>query len=121
MNKSTFKTLFLKVASDAIEQAQAAISKEIPFDFVVEMHGGKGSTGQGRLMTIDEAIDAMFIDEEYFYVVIDVLVKTVIGNRTILFVRPSGHEPTRLGETYNTPKDYSPFKVMLPADLKIFP
>jgi hypothetical protein len=119
MNKKSFKKLFLRIGADAIEQARATTSQNVPSEFIVEMHGGKGSTGQGRLMTVDEAVDALYISKTQFYIFIDVFAKSVRGNQTILFVRPSGHESTSFEKTCNTPEGNGPFKVMPPVDLKI--
>lgn len=114
MTKDEFKRLFLEIANQAIDQARLVTSKKVPSNFVVEMHGAGMS---GRLMTSDEAIEIMYIDEKTFYRFIDVGVKRICDTESLLFVRVSGHEPGTFDNTWNTPKGNGPFKVIVPLEI----
>jgi hypothetical protein len=114
MDKETFKRLFLKIANEAISQARESLSEDIPSQFIIQMHGGGYP---GRLMTINEAVGLMYINDTRFYGFIDIGVKAIKDNRTILFVRISNHQPVGFEATWNTPKGNGPFKVIVPIEL----
>ena len=112
MKKDTFRSLFFDIAAQAIEQARKLLSIVFPSEFIVKMHGAGIS---GGIISPDEALDLMYIDETKFYRIIDVGVKMIQSDLTVLFVRISAHAPSYFDETWNTPKGNGPFKIILPS------
>jgi len=112
MDRDAFNRLFMGFAAQAIEEARTATSKQLPDQFVVELHGaGK----PGVVMDPNEALNLMYIDENRFYQYIDIGVKAIKDNATVLFVRISAYPPTEFEKTWNTPKGSGPFRIIGPA------
>jgi hypothetical protein len=114
MDKQSFQILFERVAAEALSKAKSQHSKDIPDDFLVELHGGGVP---GKSMPAEEALDILYIDQNHFFLCIDVGVKAVRGDKTILFVRASGHEPGAFKDTWHFPTGYGPFNVIVPYNL----
>lgn len=68
---------------------------------------------KGKVITENEAIDAIFLNELLFYKVIDVGLIFRSNKVPIGFVRVSGHPPCPFEETLN-PQDLGPFKSLEP-------
>ena len=112
MDQESFKNTFLGVVADAIAGAQQLSARQLPPKFEIELHGG-GIGGQ--IVTLDDALDRMFVSESLYFAIIDVGLKKVERDRCIIFVRISGHSPVSFQETWNTPTGNGPFKVITPT------
>src|SRR5438105_120332 len=100
MDKESFKSLFIVCVHDAIRRAQTITGIQSN-NFDIELHGGGVS---GRIVTLNEALDCMYIDDRTFYLVIDVGVKSFHRGKWVIFARISGHPPASFAETWNTPE-----------------
>ncbi len=60
-------------------------------------------------MSVDQAVDHLYLTNDKFYRIIDVAIRRITPNDTIVFVRPSGHVPTDFNQTWD-PKKFGPFK-----------
>ena len=90
MKKEEFSELFLECTRQGIEKVEKKYHISLSKNFEVEL---KGAGVAGAIVAPAVAIDLMFISEDLFFCVIDVGVKAVVGNKAIMFVGVSGHEP----------------------------
>ena len=108
MTKRSFRMLFLRALRAAADITRARLGKPIPRSFLIELHA---PTAAGRLMSVDEALEKIYLDENRFYRIIDIGIEQVINYQTIAFVRVSGHPPGSFTETWD-PQNLGPFKVI---------
>jgi len=106
MDKESFSTLFDTAISRSFELA----GLPPPTKALVQFHGRSNSR---PTMTQAEALDLLWLSPDRFSVVIDVGVKLDAANPSMLFVRPSDHEPVPFTATW-APDDLGPFKAMGP-------
>lgn len=90
MDKSSFALLFQEAVGRALQQAGLSANLSEP---VVEFHG-KPSPQQR--ITVDEALDFLWLSADRFYRIVDVAAFVGEENPVVLFVRPSGFEPARM-------------------------
>jgi hypothetical protein len=64
------------------------------------------------------AIDALYLGEDRFYLVIDVAVIGVGSSWTTIFTRTSGHTPGPWEKTLNDPPGRGPFKQLITVQLR---
>ena len=107
MNRSEFKSLFERVISEAIDKTKARVDETISPNVMIEIHGA-GHTGD--IVSVNQAFESIYLGDELYWRIIDVAVKSIELNQTLVFVRVSGHKPTSFEETWNDPKGYGPFK-----------
>ncbi|HZP75456.1 MAG TPA: hypothetical protein VFB45_04885 [Pseudolabrys sp.] len=115
MTKNEFRALFLENARRAIAEGCSTIATPASDEFDIELHGA-GVAGES--VSLDQAVDRMYLTEDSFYSVIDVGVKKVVAGKPTLFVRISAYPPTDFDHTWNTPKGAGPFKIVLPLNLR---
>jgi hypothetical protein len=108
MTKDEFRELYLQALNVAADSAEEALAQPIPRSFLIELHGIGGS-GSERLLTVEEALDALYLGNDRFYRIIDVAVKKLLPNNSVIFVRPSGHPPDKFEKTWY-PGGKGPFK-----------
>jgi hypothetical protein len=106
MDKSRFTALFQQAVRRAGE-----LAGRWPFtgDPVVEFHGSQSSQNP---ITLDEALDRLWLSTERFYRVIDVAAFVGEENPPVIFVRPASFEPGPFSKTL-APDDLGPFNVMV--------
>jgi hypothetical protein len=115
MDKESFKKLFIDSVREAIRRARGIV--DVQFDsFDIELHG-RGISG--RIATVSEALERIYINEHSFYRVIDIGVKALHKGKWVIFVRISGHPPASFAETWNTPEGNGPFKVIDPLHIEV--
>jgi hypothetical protein len=78
---------------------------------VVEFHG---QPNPERRVTMDEALDFLWLSADRFYRVVDVAAFSGEHNSAVIFVRPAGFEPSAYDDA-SGPSALGPFKVMGPA------
>lgn len=106
MTKTEFGELFRRVLNVATGNAEAKISKPIPHSFLIRLH----SFGyDDRLISVDEAIDKIYVGSDRFYRIIDVAIEEVLPKESVVFLRVSGHAPDALSATWD-PAGSGPFK-----------
>jgi hypothetical protein len=114
MTKSDFRALFVRALDIAAENANSKLPKPIPRSFVVELHAPGSS---GRTISVDEALDQIYLGSDSFYRVIDVAIKRLLPGESVAFVRVSGHKPAEFGRTWD-PTHLGPFKQILAEEIE---
>jgi hypothetical protein len=109
MTKGEFRQLFLRALTAAAESAEARLARPIPRSFVVELHA-PGSSEQ--TLSIDEALDQIYLGRDRFYRIIDVAIRRLLPGRCVAFVRVSGNTPVPFSQTWE-PTNLGPFKQIL--------
>ena len=111
VTQQEFKTLFVKNKENAIAYAEEWFSRRIPREYLIELHGAGVS---GKIMSVDEALDKLYISPDRFWFVIDISVEEFDDKRTCMFVRASGHPPVPWSRTWQQPPGQGPFKILGP-------
>jgi hypothetical protein len=106
MTKNEFRELFLRALNEAAENAEVKLAKPIPRSFMIELHAPGSS---GRAVSVDEALDRIYLGGNRFYEIIDVAIKDISPGESTAFVRVSGHPPDEFSNTWD-PSGLGPFK-----------
>jgi hypothetical protein len=114
MNRNDFKSLFVRCVNEAMQLAQRLSPRPLPEEFEIELHGG--GVG-GQIVSLEIALEKMFVEEDLFYAIIDVGVKKIVGARCRIFVRITDRPPVTWDKTWNKPPGHGPFDVVQPAGL----
>jgi hypothetical protein len=109
MTKTDFRELFQRALNLAAEIAEEKLAKPIPRSLVVELHA-PGSLGER--LSVDEALDRIYLGNDRFYRIIDVAIKELLPEKSVAFVRVSGHSPDGFNKTWN-PSELGPFKQII--------
>src|ERR1700685_4136850 len=109
MTKTEFAALFLRALNIAADHAAAKTAEPVPRSFLIELHG---AGCPGRVVTVDEAVSRIFLDEARFYRIIDVAVIQILPGETMVFTRVSDHLPAEFEHTFD-PSGLGPFKPIL--------
>ncbi len=116
LTREDFRRLFVTCIERAVANAQREVEEPFPGAWCLDpAWSGPGDES----WALDDSVDALYVDG-HFPRVIDVAVCGVWGDCTMIWVRPSGHAPTRdLAVTYDRPPGMGPFNaadgVMLPG------
>jgi hypothetical protein len=106
MTKSEFRELFQRVLNVAADNAEAKMARPISRSFLIRLHAfGYGD----RLISVEEAVDKIYLGSDRFYRIIDVAIEEVLPKESVAFVRVSGHPPSTLSATWD-PAGSGPFK-----------
>ena len=116
MNKEDFGALFLVNVGRSLERAGTVVGAVLPSEFDIELHGGGVS---GKITSLSDAINIMYLGENSFYGVIDIGVKSIVRGKPVVFVRISDHRPSSFENTWNMPKGNGPFKVIEPMEIEV--
>ena len=114
MTKNDFRALFLRALDNAADNAERKLAEPIPRAFQIELHA-PGSPA--AVMRADDALDSIYLGSDRFYRIIDVAVRKLLPEHTVIFVRASGHAPAGFDQTWNA-SDLGPFKQMLAEHLE---
>jgi hypothetical protein len=106
MTKNEFRELFQRVLNVAAENAEAKMAKPISRSFLIRLHA---FGYDDRLISVDEAMDKIYLGSDRFYRIIDVAIEEVLPKESVVFVRVSGHPPDALSATWD-PTGAGPFK-----------
>jgi hypothetical protein len=107
MTFEAFEALFEAELEKAAQYAEKRGGSSVPRNFIIELHG----TGYSKeIFDVETAAMALWIDEDSFWVVIDVSVKEISEDVTKVFVRASGHWPVPFEQTFNYASGTGPFK-----------
>ena len=106
MTREKFRELFFQAINVAITNTEMRLGRPLPAEYKVELHA-PGFPGQ--TVSLETAVEAIFLSNDVFYRIIDVAVKRVSDLDSLLFVRVSGHPPAGWTMTWD-PKDLGPFK-----------
>jgi hypothetical protein len=114
MNKHEFRGLFLRALDEAAENAELVLGRKVPRSFLVELHA---PDSPDESLTIDGAVDRMYLGEDRFYRITDVAIRRVCLGKSVAFVRVSGHAPGPFSETWD-PTGLGPFKQLIPETIE---
>ena len=106
MTKYKFRNLFLRALRSAAAVADERLGSRVPRSFLIELHA---PTSAGEVMSVDEAVDRMYLGEHRFYRIIDIAIQKISFDHTVAFVRVSGHSPGPFNQTWD-PTRFGPFK-----------
>lgn len=116
MTKDEFKALFDRALELAAENAEKKLGRPIPRKFEIEMHG---FAPHPRTLQKNDALEAIYLGPDRFYRIVDVAVTRVSKDKSIVFMRISGHELGPMNKTWNQPIGSGPFKQLLPDEVKL--
>lgn len=108
MEKNEFLKLFESHLDLARETLENLLQVELPQNYKIALRG-LGYSGREKI-SVSEAVDKLYLEEELFFVFIDIMVYEADRDHTVFFVRPSGHRPRPFDQTWNTPAGNGPFK-----------
>jgi hypothetical protein len=114
MTKNEFRKLFLRALDVAADNAERKLAEPIPRAFLIELHA-PGSAGS--IVHVDDAFNRIYLGSERFYRIIDVAVRKLLPEHTVIFVRASGYTPTGFDQTWDA-AELGPFKQMLAEQLE---
>jgi hypothetical protein len=109
MTKNDFRELFQRALNVAADNAEGKTRKPIPRSFLIELHAPGSSE---RLVSVDEALDHIYLGSDRCYRIIDIAIKEVLPAESVAFVRVSGHPPDEFSKTWD-PGGAGPFKQIL--------
>lgn len=109
MTREDFRRLFQKALGVAADNAEAKLKEPIPRSFLIRLHAFEYDD---RLVSIDDALDKLYFSGERFFRIIDVAIVEVQSDASVVFVRPSGHEPNAWSTTWD-PTGCGPFKQII--------
>jgi len=116
MNKEEFGKLFLAELDIAANNAENALGREVPRDYQISLYGCGYS---GINLTKEDALDILFLNENSFYLIIDLSVIKVSEQTTTIFTRVSGHKPKNFGSTINFVQGHGPFNQLLAQSIEV--
>lgn len=113
MTKFEFGQLFQRCIERSATVTEETFGRKIPRNYLFECHFREYA---GAHIGFSEVLDNIYIDGEHFYVIIDVAIMGVRDDVSLVFVRPSGHQPTSFDKTW-LPNDLGPFKILISKEL----
>jgi len=116
MSKQEFRKLFEIALEEAAQNAEGKLKRAVPRNFQISLHGVGHS---GDVVDLETGVDALYLSEDLFYGIIDLAVVEVNGQSTIVFARPSGHEPVPFDRTWNYTSGSGPFKQLIAEKIKV--
>jgi len=114
MTRADFQKLFQRALISAAKNADKRVVAPISRSFSIELHA---PSAPNHIINVDEATDHLYLGDKRFYKIIDVAIKELETDRSVVFVRASGHPPVDFGETCD-PAGLGPFKHMLATTIK---
>ena len=115
MTKEEFKALFERALEVAAKNAEGKLGHSVPRRFEIEMHG---LAPHSRMLTMDDALEEIYLGPERFYRIVDLSVRRVSKDVCTVFMGISGHTPGSLNQTWNQPPGSGPFKQVLADEVK---
>lgn len=117
LTKEIFRDLLLECIRITTDTAQKDVAEPLPEKLSLEL----AAFGQaGKITTLDEVLSFLYV-QGTFPRIVDVAVKGVTKDATLIWIRPSAHPyVSDIRETWNQPPGMGPFKsigLMLPKSL----
>ncbi len=109
MTKSDFRDLFLRALNAAAADAEARLNKPVPRSFRIELHA---PNSPGRMVSVEQALDQIYLGDDRFFKTIDIAIKRLLPEKSVAFVRVSGHPPGAFSQTWD-PSNLGPFKQLI--------
>ncbi len=108
MTFEDFLQLFTGVIKEAVLEASRKNLIAFPLECKVLFHGlGRN----GEEISLENAAKLLYINDTFFYKIIDVYIIKRDAQYSYVFVRPSGHSPGEWAFTWN-PEGAGPFRVL---------
>jgi hypothetical protein len=114
MTKADFQKLFQRALNTAARNADKRVAVPISRSFLIELHAPRAPN---HLIAVDEAVDYLYLGDKRFFKIVDVAIKELETDSSIVFVRASGHPPVDFAGTCD-PGGLGPFKHMLAANIQ---
>lgn len=118
VNKSEYQKIFELALENASKNAEKAFHVDVPRRFHIELRGASISY---RVLPSENVVDAIFIEENQFWLLINVMVIEVSleANLTIISLNITGHGPGTFEQTFSYSDGKVPFHQVLPLELKL--
>jgi hypothetical protein len=110
-----FRALLLDALERATSAAESQFTRTLPRNFGI-LRGSPRA--DGRRIGVEKALAELWLNEERFYLIVDVAVVEASVSTTWLWLRESGHPPGAFDKTWNQPMGAGPFKIMLPERIR---
>ena len=107
MTRHDFFVLFLAQLELAAQAADAQLGRIVPRHFGI-LRGSPGP--DGRRVSVDDAFDELWLSDNRFYRIVDLIVAEITPSTTWIWANASGHEPSVFEATWNQPPGAGPFK-----------
>jgi hypothetical protein len=107
VTKEEFRGLLLSALEIAIQRAEKRLGRSVPRGIEIEFNG---LAPGARMMTVEDALEALYLGPDKFFRIVDVAVLRVLQDRCVVFMCFSGHRPASFSETWNQPEGSGPFK-----------
>lgn len=118
MNKQEFSELFLRSLEVSAENAEDKLGQKIPREFKILLYGAGFA---GEIMSLEDALEFIYLDESTFYVIIDVSVIGYSRSTATVFTRVSAHTPGPFHSTRYGLEGSGPFNQLIAAEIKFEP
>lgn len=106
MTKDDFGVLFIRALTVAAADAESRLGRVVPRIFRIAL---RAPGAPDHALSVEDAIDRLYLGPDRFYRIIDVAVMEVRANESLAFVRVSGHQPAAFSTTWD-PLAMGPFK-----------
>ena len=118
MNKNEYQKIFELALENASKNTEKAFNVAVPRRFHIELRGAGISY---RVLPSESVVDAIFIDENQFWLLVNVMVIEVNleSNLTIISLTITGHGPGTFEQTFSYSEGKGPFHQVLPLELKL--
>jgi hypothetical protein len=113
VTKEEFRELFMRALSTAASVIDGNVTAPTSRSFLIELHGAGVS---GQLMSVDSALDLLYLGDDRFFRIIDVAIRELRSDASVAFVRVSGHAPSDFSDTVD-PAGLGPFKQLVAAHI----
>lgn len=115
MTKQAFRNLLVQVLNQVKANTEEQLERPLADQFEIELYGAYHA---GSILNLAETLDAIFLDEERFYRVINVSVCEISQQKTRFRLGVSGHEPSTFKKTWDS-SGWGPFKEIIPVQIRI--
>jgi hypothetical protein len=111
VTKEEYERLFVSAIERAIRIADIQVGFTVPREAQIILFDKKN---KGDTVSVETALDSLYLDHEKSYYVIDVGVKEIYPTYIKVFVRVSGHTPVNYDAVWKSPDGDILFKQVLP-------
>lgn len=116
MTKEEFRKLFEKHITKAIEYSEKVLNTKLPTKLRIAFTAlGYQYNSLEDTIDIAETLELLYLGEDKFFAIINIGVRDIIQDTTIMWVTPTGHRPREFDKTWNIPPGSGPFKVVGPS------
>ena len=114
MTRDQLYLLFLGALEKAAVNADSKLPTPAPRSFWIELHG---VGDQIQSMDVGEAFQRVYLGDDCFYAMIDIAIKVVSADKSLVFMNVSSRRPVGFKSTWD-PENFGPFKPLLPDSIE---